>query len=420
MAQQSRFPTGPNELARTVSALVLKQAALERQIRRLRSAGQTPTHPRYDPDFPDDPVETQVAFKAGAPYYYIDGAWHAFGSGGGGGGGAFPYVHDVILDADADQVIFDDVPTDPTVIASLELAFRSSHTDAGIVAGLFLMNGDETDYEADYFFSLTPLAPTGAAVQETDAGVLGDGDNGSAFGFIPAYGVTNAGGVGLVKFPNSTTDDGDGIVYSAFGGGTLDGYTPDSWVATGLRQSPGPLTRLVLYALKVEDGSPVQFKAGSRFTLTGFPAAATVDDGGGGGGGAGDREIAVVDEPLSVAGGAGAALPLAHASVGGDDALLDYSTPTAPTFVAGGVYSVVASVNASGMTPGALAQATLDMTSEGAASTDQTPATGAGFWNGTASMIWRAVAGDALQVGVFNLGAAAADFSALVYVQRVA
>lgn len=57
--------------------------------RRLQSQMQSPTVPIYDPTFPDDATNGQIALKAGRPYYYWDGGadpapaysvayWHPF------------------------------------------------------------------------------------------------------------------------------------------------------------------------------------------------------------------------------------------------------------------------------------------------------------------------------------------------------
>lgn len=54
---------------------------LHERLRLTRQAMRSPTVPLYDPDFPDDAVDGQIALQAGQPYYYWDGAWHPFGGG---------------------------------------------------------------------------------------------------------------------------------------------------------------------------------------------------------------------------------------------------------------------------------------------------------------------------------------------------
>jgi hypothetical protein len=60
----------------------LKQAHKEHQraFGRLKSSMLSPTVPIYDPDFPDDAVNGQIALQGGEPFYYWDGAWHPFGA----------------------------------------------------------------------------------------------------------------------------------------------------------------------------------------------------------------------------------------------------------------------------------------------------------------------------------------------------
>jgi hypothetical protein len=60
---------------------------IDRRARLQAAAGRSPTVPRYDPDFPLDGVEGQIALHTGdhtppptnkRPWYYADGDWHPF------------------------------------------------------------------------------------------------------------------------------------------------------------------------------------------------------------------------------------------------------------------------------------------------------------------------------------------------------
>lgn len=55
--------------------LVNQMKEMRRAITLLQNV-HTPTMPVYDPDFPDDAVEAQHAFRNGKPRYFKDGLWH--------------------------------------------------------------------------------------------------------------------------------------------------------------------------------------------------------------------------------------------------------------------------------------------------------------------------------------------------------
>jgi len=73
--------------ARTVPSTIFdaqarELRALKDRVSKLENA-HVVTHPIYTPDYPDDAVETEIAFSGSQPVYYRDGAWHPFASGTG-------------------------------------------------------------------------------------------------------------------------------------------------------------------------------------------------------------------------------------------------------------------------------------------------------------------------------------------------
>jgi hypothetical protein len=74
------FPHKPDPVHTSLRNLKLDMRDHGRALGKLRSSLQTPTHPIYPTD-PDDPIETQIAWRGEkrAPFYYRNGAWHPFG-----------------------------------------------------------------------------------------------------------------------------------------------------------------------------------------------------------------------------------------------------------------------------------------------------------------------------------------------------
>lgn len=56
----------------------LRQHARDTKDELQKLKNTLPTHPVYDPDFPDDAVNTQIAFQGGKPFYFWDGVWYPF------------------------------------------------------------------------------------------------------------------------------------------------------------------------------------------------------------------------------------------------------------------------------------------------------------------------------------------------------
>lgn len=180
------------------------------------------------------------------------------------------YENDQLLTVDTPTITFDGLPANLSVLELEYSACTLEGLAADIGVGTILFT-DPPEPSADWLWNLNVPNPIGAQGQLTD----GSFTNAiGAFAFIPPFATANLWAVGSIKFPNYTIAEGDAESYVGYGTAPLGSdTTPDVWTVGGHRQSPGPITKIVLTVYGITDTgltTPLTFKTGSRFTLLGI------------------------------------------------------------------------------------------------------------------------------------------------------